>query len=170
MSIRQATSSDAKGIAQVHVTSWQSAYRGILPDDLLDNLSVQRSQNRWETILADPHSCVLVFEQNDQIIGFASLRASQNEDVDKKTVGEIGAIYLSPNEWRKGYGKRLHDAAIATLREQGFSEVTLWVLRDNQRAIEFYKKVGFRADGATKVDVRPDGVEFHEVRFRQRIA
>lgn len=166
MSIRRAESSDAKGIAKVHITAWQSAYRGILPDSFLDNLSVERSQSGWERMLADSSGWVLVFEQNGEIIGFAALRVSHDQDVENKKEGEIGAIYLLPHEWRKGYGKQLIHAAIAALREQGFTEVTLWVLRENQRAIEFYKKLGFCADGATKVDVRPNGIEFHEVRFR----
>jgi hypothetical protein len=34
--IRAATVSDAQEIARVHVASWLSTYRGLLPDDFLE--------------------------------------------------------------------------------------------------------------------------------------
>jgi hypothetical protein len=40
--VRPATPDDADAIASVHVRSWQAAYRGIVPDAMLDALSIQR--------------------------------------------------------------------------------------------------------------------------------
>jgi hypothetical protein len=45
--IRPATAEDAAGIAAVHVRSWQVAYRGQLPDALLDSLSVDQRTRWW---------------------------------------------------------------------------------------------------------------------------
>jgi ribosomal protein S18 acetylase RimI-like enzyme len=81
--------------------------------------------------------------------------------------GEIYAIYLDPREWRKGYGLALVKAAMEALKAQGFSEVTLWVLDKNERGIGFYEAMGFRADGAGKVEKRRNGVESYEVRYRR---
>jgi hypothetical protein len=39
MLLRAATPRDALGVARVHVRSWQLAYRGLLPDDYLDQLT-----------------------------------------------------------------------------------------------------------------------------------
>ena len=36
--MRLAMSADAAAIARLHVASWQTAYRGALPDDYLDRL------------------------------------------------------------------------------------------------------------------------------------
>ena len=36
MRIRTANTDDAAAIAEVHVRSWQAAYRGVFPDDVLD--------------------------------------------------------------------------------------------------------------------------------------
>lgn len=167
MQVRQARQSDARGIAEIHVASWQSAYRGIIPDSFLDNLSVESRERVWETALAEGTDQVLVFEQVGRLIGFASFGPSRDDDSDRERVGEIYAIYLDPGEWRKGYGLALVEAAMETLKAQGFSEVTLWVLDKNERGIGFYEAMGFRADGVGKVGRRRDEVESHEVRYRR---
>ncbi len=35
------------------------------------------------------------------------------------------------------------------LKEQGFDNAFLWVLKYNERAIQFYNKIGYINDGAT---------------------
>ena len=50
--IRAATPNDAQAIASVQFASWQVAYRGLLPDDALDELSVAAQQEFWTAILS----------------------------------------------------------------------------------------------------------------------
>jgi hypothetical protein len=45
--IRDATATDAAAIAGIHVRSWQSAYRGMIDDVVLDGLSVARRASDW---------------------------------------------------------------------------------------------------------------------------
>jgi len=167
MPIRPAELRDARAIAEVQVASWQSAYRGLLPDHLLDGLSVEDRAGRWRERLAEEGSQALVIEEEGRILGFAILGASQDEDATERT-GEVYAIYLAPSEWRKGYGSGLMSEAIARLREQRFAEVAVWVLQGNLRAIRFYEKHGFAADGATKVRMRA-GSPSPEMRLRRPI-
>ena len=72
MTIRMATVADAAQIAAVHVQSWQGAYRGLLPDDFLANLSLERRKTGWESMLSDPANVVPVYELDSQIVGFVS--------------------------------------------------------------------------------------------------
>jgi hypothetical protein len=63
MLIRAAQIEDAKQIAEVHVASWRAAYRGILPDSMLDNLSVEKRTELWQERLwgaAEATNLVLV--------------------------------------------------------------------------------------------------------------
>ena len=46
-------SDDAAGIATTHVASWRAAYRGLLPQSLLDDLSVDRRTEQWREAIAD---------------------------------------------------------------------------------------------------------------------
>ena len=53
----------------------------------------------------------------------------------------------------QGYelGTRLMDEACQTLRSRGCTEVTLWVLATNTKAIGFYEHRGFQADGSEQM-------------------
>ena len=169
MSIRKAELRDAKGIAAVRVAAWDSAYRGLLPDDVLDRLSVDASERRWSERIAEPWGHVFVAVQEDHIVGFAACGASRDEDIDREKVGEVYVLYVHPEEWRRGYGAALVDAALGCLREDGFEEAILWVLRGNQQAIGFYEASGFGADGANRVKQRADGSEMPIVRYRRSL-
>ena len=46
--IRPAIPADARPIAEVHVRTWQEAYRGIVPDAVLDALDVDDRERRWK--------------------------------------------------------------------------------------------------------------------------
>jgi hypothetical protein len=54
MIIRPATSADAAAIARVHVLSWQTGYRGLVSDSLLDSLSIERPTTFWAGVLSQP--------------------------------------------------------------------------------------------------------------------
>ena len=92
---------------------------------------------------------------------------TRDKDVGRSAVGEIYAIYLHPNVWRRGYGRSLVNAVKESLQRDGFSELLLWVLAENKAAIHFYEKIGLKADGKTKVEFEPDGTELFELRYRQ---
>ena len=169
MPIRKAEPRDARGIAEVTVAAWRVAYRGLLPDSLLDNLSVEDRENRWRLRISEYIWQTLVLEQRGCVIGFVAFGASHGEGTNQGRGGEIFAIYLSPEEWGRGHGSALMDAALRSLREGGYTEVTLWVLDGNERGKGFYEAMGFEADGGTKVEVRKDGTEMREARYRRVI-
>jgi ribosomal protein S18 acetylase RimI-like enzyme len=170
MPVRRAKPSDARGIVEVRVASWKVAYRGLLPDTLLDSLSVEsREVNGRTRGIAEGVIQTLVYEEGAQIIGFVCFGASQDEDVGQRRVGEVYALYLLPAEWRKGRGTALMDKAIERLQQEGYIEITLWVLHNNERAKRFYEALGLKADGAEKVVQRKDGVALHEERYRRSL-
>ena len=169
MAIRRAEPADAGAIAEVRVASWRSAYRGLLPDSLLDAMSVQDIESRWRAWIEKGRIEVFVLQKETRTVGFVAVGPTRDEDLDDERVGEIYAIYVRPDEWRKGYGSALLSRAIESLMEQGRTEVTLWVLRDNERGTRFYDACGFEADGAMKVETREDGVELREIRYRRSI-
>ncbi|MBN1219080.1 MAG: GNAT family N-acetyltransferase [Anaerolineae bacterium] len=169
MTVRAAKPTDARGIARVHIRAWQIAYRGLLPDYVLDDLSVDNSERRWQMRFIENTTQTLVAEDNGRIVGFVTLGASRDDDVDRQQIGEIYAFYIEPGMCRQGHGRALWVEALALLREQGFSEVMLWVLRDNHRAISFYQAVGFTADGGAKTELWRDQIEIQQVRYRQAL-
>ena len=166
--IRPAKSADIPVIAQTVVRAWQVAYRHILPDALLDNLSTARAAARWSELIKDQNMSTLVAEFDGKVVGFVRLGAGRDADIDSKMIGEIYAIYVHPDYWSLGAGRALLYQAIKQLRQRDFQEVTLWTLRDNLRARTFYEQVGLAFDGATKETDR-GGVSSTEVRYRRKL-
>ena len=73
MPVRVAAPADIDVIARIHVQSWQTSYRGILPDELLDNLSVERRAEQWQRTMPRNDMFVYVAENvAGEIVGFAS--------------------------------------------------------------------------------------------------
>jgi ribosomal protein S18 acetylase RimI-like enzyme len=168
MTVRSARPEDAHGIARVHIASWQAAYRGLLPDTLLDSLSLTQRQQEWQEILSMPRrGHTLVYTEAEQVVGFAACGPCRDADLDEHTVGEIYAIYLDSAVWSKGYGKALMQAALAWLQQQQYHAASLWVLDGNQRAIRFYIAAGFVADGVSKEETLPGGIMVCEWRYRR---
>jgi ribosomal protein S18 acetylase RimI-like enzyme len=167
--IREAGIADAAGIARVHVVTWQHAYRGQMPDDYLDGLSVEQRAQNWIALLSNvyPKAHTLVALDGDLVVGFCSVGASPNEDADEQN-GEVFAIYVDPQAMGKGIGSALMTEAVAKLREEGFTHATLWVLASNAPSIRFYEHQGWAADGATKIDAI-GAFPLHELRYARKL-
>ncbi len=163
--VRRAAFEDAAAIAQIHVRTWQVAYRGLLPDELLEGLDVQQRTSMWRKILGATASSTAVFvaERGAEVAGFCAIAESSRDQDADGLVGEVGAIYVEPRLWRRGVGQALMDAALRQLRDQGRTQVTLWVLPENESARGFYARSGFEPDGAERID---DSTGQMEVRLR----
>jgi GNAT superfamily N-acetyltransferase len=151
------------------VRSWQAAYRGLLPDAYLDQLDVEARRVGWAQTIAEtdwPRSGTLVAtEANANVVGFAHLGPTRDDDLDPAVVGELAAIYALPEVWGSGVGRRLMVAAVNVLRDAGFGDAILWVLEGNDRAQRFYEIGGWVLDGTAKDIVIAD-TSLAEVRYR----
>jgi GNAT superfamily N-acetyltransferase len=171
VAVRPAQREDAARIAEIHVQSWQNACRGLIPQDYLDGLDPATGVARWAEMLeqADPvHGTVLVVvNEAEQVAGFANAGPSRDQDAGAD-VGEVRAIYLSPDDWGQGQGRMLMAATLERLAAVAYTDVTLWVLDSNARARRFYDAAGFRPDGAVKVD-DSHGFALRELRYRRQL-
>jgi RimJ/RimL family protein N-acetyltransferase len=166
MQVRQATPADARRIAQIHIKTWRAAYRGQVPDAVLDALDADKRAIFWNNHLATQARGTLVVELEKVIIGFCDLVPSRDKDSNPDEVGEIAAMYVQPEFWRKGAGGVLCRFALRAARLQKYLSVALWVLASNVAARKFYEAMGFSFDGATKVEQSSNNYELHEVRYR----
>ncbi len=164
--IRPAVPSDSEGIAKVHTGSWQSAYRGILPDDWLDALKWQDRKERWDRQLPtqSPRAIYVATNPSNEIVGFASIGPARDEDLGAEEFFELYAIYLSPKVWRKGVGSRLLSEILQQIPHH-VKQLTLWVLTENLQGRAFYERHGFKADGARKM-AEIGTNELEEIRYR----
>jgi len=163
--IRPATVSDARQIARVHIASWREAYADVIADVYLAHLDVAAREEEWRAVLADldRSTSVWVAQEDDEVLGFASLGPSRDEDADRTTV-EIYTIYLEPSAWGRGVARELMRTVLADVPDG--ATVTLWALDTNDRSRHFYRRSGFTADGVERME-EIGGQYYREVRYRR---
>lgn len=138
--VRPAEEIDAAAIARVHVATWRTAYRGLLPDDFLASLSESAYEERWRRTLSAGASKVYVAAEGGSIVGFAS--GGRERAGETNFSGELYAIYVLDESQHRGHGRELVSAMVAGLRKLGFDDMIVWVLRDNAPARRFYERLG----------------------------
>lgn len=168
MEIREATPEDAIEVAGVHVRAWQSAYRGLLPDDHLDGLRVEERAARYSFGSSDPRvpHTILALEHG-VLCGFAT--SGPSRDQDTQGLAELYALYVDPGGWGRGVGGLLLERANQRMRELDYLEAILWVLTGNEQAERFYRARGWRRDGAWRWE-EPYGVRSRVIRYRHALA
>jgi RimJ/RimL family protein N-acetyltransferase len=168
--VRVATPEDAWGIARARVRGWQAGYRGLIPQDYLDAMSIEANverTRRWAWAAETSLHWVCLSE--GEIVGWTcAFSRARGDDLDDAT-GEIVACYAVPEVWGLGMGHRMIEVATVTLTNAGCSSIVLWVLEANERAQRFYSRQGYAFDGGRKVEELTPGVELISVRMRRSI-
>lgn len=79
--IRPSVAADADELGAVHVAAWRAAYRGIVPDDHLDNLDPVANAERRRHSFADgrPRVPELVAVVDGRIAGFTAYGRPRDE-------------------------------------------------------------------------------------------
>ena len=158
MKILSITPENASEASHIYANSWKVAYRGIIPDAYLDQLSLER----WTPFLKDSPFAGLILKVDEAYVATASITRARDDMM--KGWGEVVSIYVMPEHFGKGYGKKLFEHAIEALKEMGLEQVYLWVLEDNRQARDFYERNGFWASN-DKMTLTIGGKVLTEVRY-----
>jgi ribosomal protein S18 acetylase RimI-like enzyme len=137
--VRDASTADSAAVARVHIDSWRFAYQGIMPDEVLDRLTIEERTGQWNARIADWD--VFVAVDGGRVVGFCELLRRTGQPP------YIRALYIDPADLRRGLGTLLVDEAARRLRAAGEAEVTLQVVAENKRARAFYRRSGFVETG-----------------------
>ncbi|MEF2484797.1 GNAT family N-acetyltransferase [Vibrio mimicus] len=144
INLRKAVQTDARQIAQIHVNSWKSAFDGLMPADYINGFTVSSREDEWQKTIRSSTETVVVAELGNKVVGFMSYFAS----TESAEVIELSKLYLCPSV----YGQRLGSRFLTHLEQEsqalGTKTIKLYVLDNNEAAIQFYTKHGFEfADG-----------------------
>lgn len=140
MQIRRAELDDAPGIAKVHVDSWRTTYKDIIPNDFLNNLSYEQRTELWKKNIARTDNYVVISENNEgQIIGFADAWKRNNNVVVNS--GDLTSIYLLEEYQGNGIGKRLLKELFGHFKQMGYKKIFVEVLEENKTRF-FYEYYG----------------------------
>jgi ribosomal protein S18 acetylase RimI-like enzyme len=162
--IDPATLADCRAVAQIHVDAWRAAYAGILSDEFLAALSVDQRETMWHDAVRRGSPAVLVARVAGHITGWVAFGSSRDEGAPADR-GEVWAIYVAPPAWSLGVGRSLLAAAIQALAQGGYREASLWVMRDNARALRFYRQAGLTEEAGSGKYFELGGHRLEEVRY-----
>lgn len=158
MRIRAARLSDAGGIAKVHVDSWRTTYKNIIPEEFLENLSYQSREELWINII--PKGIVFVAENDEgQIVGFSSGGKERSGEY-KEFQGELTSIYILKEFQGQGIGKALVQSVTKELGKLGMNTMLVFVLADNNSTL-FYEAMGGKV--IDKIEVEIAGKKLNEL-------
>ena len=95
MEIRHPRTGDAPALAAVHVQSWRDAYEGLLPDDLIASMTVERRQAMWERIIESHASNAWLAEDDGTVRAKQRLKelfCPASDDWRRKVIGDSTAL------------------------------------------------------------------------------
>ncbi len=163
--VREARQEDAAAIAGVHVDSWRTSYRSIVPEGFLADMSYENFEDRWRGWLRDvedPHwACRVAELPSGRIAGFAS-GGPRRGPAYPDYAGELYALYLLREYQRAGIGRRLFGSVARGLAEGGGTSLLTWVLARNPSR-HFYDAVGGELLGSQEIEI--GGARLEEVAY-----
>ena len=141
--IRRADADDGAAINRVKVETWQSAYRGLLPDALLDGLDPEDGAafRRRGLESLSPDRVAFVADLDGAVVGFVT-GGRERSGAHHGYRGEIYAIYVTDRLQGQGVGRALLRAACAELVGRGLTPILIWTLYDNPRSRAWYEAQG----------------------------
>jgi GNAT superfamily N-acetyltransferase len=140
----------------VTAAGWRAAYRGIVSPEKLADLPIDRWQHEVSVGLRRPieDAFTYVAEADGEFAGYCYVAAPTREAELGPDVAELVAMYVDPGHWREGVGTALMNAAIDRLAKLPYREAILWTFDQNERAVAFYERHGWRKDGGEKIHQR----------------
>ncbi len=141
--IRLARIEDAPAIARIHVAVWQSAYRQLMQEELIDQVTVEAREEMWTDILtayAGTHPVIVAEDFGVGICGFGNAGPLRGEALLGYS-GEFKTLYLLPTYQRRGIGSQMLSRLATHLVERGHTSAAAWVVATNP-ACGFFEAMG----------------------------
>jgi GntR family transcriptional regulator len=142
ITVGAATPADAEAIGALHARSFAITYPTIPRIRRAVELAVWRQR-----LAAEDGRKVIVARLDERVVGFAYVGPSDDSAADPGT-GHVYSLHVDPDRYRQGVGRQLLDEAMRQFAAAGDSAATLWVVTDNERARQFYERLGWAPDGA----------------------
>ncbi len=146
--LSQADARHIPDIAFLHIEGWKSAYQHILSDRFLTQQSTETRVKDWQGWLAAGDAHILIAHHQDRAVGFVGYGRLKTPPPGTSRIrplfaGEIYALYLLPDVFKCGLGRRLLSAAAQDLKNlYKIDSLCLWVAENNERARGFYEHMG----------------------------
>jgi len=103
--------------------------------------------------LRNPDVNIYIVEEVGRILGFAATRKINESSA------ELSGIVVLESATGKGFGTKLVEKALCDVRQAGFRKIVVKTEAVNQRALDFYRKMGLTEVGRGTEQVEDTGVD-----------
>ena len=144
--IRRAAQGDEAALALVAQAVFLETFAGDVDgQDIIAHVRAKCGEDYFRAALCAPKGALWLAElaPGAAPIGYAQITAPDLPVETEPTDLELKRIYLLPRFHGGGAGRELMDAALAFAREAGAPRLLIGVKADNNRALSFYRRVGF---------------------------
>lgn len=154
-----------KAMSLIHALGWRDTYVDAVPADYMAS---QITDDRWVEVFRTNYETqngvhgLLLYRDGTPVscLNYCKARTVNYNPGDICTFdnaayadwGEIASFYTHPAERGHGYGGLLFEEACRRMKDEGFENAFVFVLRENEKARRFYSAHGFAWDG-THADI-----------------
>ena len=133
--------SELKELSDMRRVIHAQTYRGIHPDEMIDNYDYERFMEMDRKRLKQDNCYYLFICENDTKIGYLLVK----EEVPSKYKDfafYLGSLHLLPEYQKRGYGKVSFKYISSLCQELGYSKFYCQCNPHNKNAMEFYHHMG----------------------------
>lgn len=143
--IKKANSAQAKLLSEISVASFLPAHGHSAPKKDIDNyLANNFNEENFVGELENPENQYYLIEHENNIVGYSKVVFNETcPDISTKNITFMSRLYLLKEFYGTGLGKKLFDFNLALSKENKQTGIWLKVWVENEKAINFYKKMGF---------------------------
>ena len=171
-----------RAMSLIHALGWRDTYADAVPADYMAR---EITDDRWVEVFRANYETQngvhgLLLYRGDMPVSCLNYCKARAENYNPGDIckfdnaayadwGEIASFYTHPAERGRGYGGLLFEEACRRMKEAGFQNAFVFVLRENGKARRFYAAHGFTWDG-THADIPfPHGTICVDLRYVKKL-
>ena len=140
MLIRNATVSDICSIAELYVSNHKSTYKGLVSEDYLNNLTIEKAKEKWSSYLEETKSRMWVAYDECAFLGFVA----SIPDATSDEIWYLDSLHICEPARGKGTGSSLIKTVGQYALARGYGKMSVCVVKGNDSAKKLYMKLGAR--------------------------
>lgn len=130
-------------VTKIHIESWRAAFRGIVPDVVLDRKNEGETLSSWRsTIQRYPDNLFIANSPKGTSVGFCCAGPVVDTEKNLDFEYEIYGLHVDPIDYRKGIGTALLNNAFDRMTNLGLCNAIVWTLEKLGSSRSFYEKNG----------------------------
>lgn len=151
ISFKKATIEDASDYANILNQSWKDTYgEYITYEHIDDEFNIDKLIRGFGEYIANPDYDLYMISKDGKKIGILELgHYDEQYKNDMSGVGEIRTLHIKKEYHSQGIGSTAFSFAEKELIKRGYTTICLWVKKQNTKAIDMYKRRGYRITSHT---------------------